>query len=73
MNMDLKMTLCIFGYWIEIQFFEIDWDSQWGLCLGLFKIRYNNNGDRSLLQWVDTKHRTSFRLFFINLFEHDKN
>ena len=72
MNVDLKMTLCMFDWWIEIQFFEFDWDSQWGMCLGIFKIRWNKHGDRSLLQFVETKHKTSLRLFFVNLFEFDK-
>lgn len=72
MNIDLRLSLTIFGYWIEIQFFEIDWDREWGLCLGLLKFRYSNIGDRSLFQYVNTKTRTTIRLFFINLMELEK-
>ena len=69
MNIDLRLSLTVFGCWIEVQFFEIDWDSQWGLCLGLLKIRWSNTGDRSLFQYVDTKTGMSLRLFFINFLD----
>ena len=72
MNIDLRLSLTVFGYWIEVQLFEIDWDSQWGICLGILKFRYSNTGDRSLFQFVDTKTRTSLRLFFINFMDVEK-
>lgn len=77
MNTELKFSMDVFGYWINVTFFELDWDSSWGYCLGLLKLNIIKEGnqhsdDRCLFQVTNNKYLTSFKLLYFNVVQRYK-